>query len=189
MHHRRPVATLVLVLRKFPPGVGIQMRRPLRPAGFPNPLWGRDKRSFGLRGSLGRDEDDTRATMARAKARGIVKKAENHTGWCTAWCTASVQEHQAAPRATERAEASVLRRREGRVSGVLQRWSVCGRCAACCLHCVDDALCSVSKMGARCASANDFGSVHVPSRRAIVRRSERTWYAKGAAADVGGRHC
>ena len=90
--------------------------------GSPNALCEWFQRNFGLRGSLGRDEDDTRAPWARAKARGIVRNAENHTGWCTAWCTASVQEHQAALRATECAEASVLRRREGRVSGELQRW-------------------------------------------------------------------
>ena len=41
--------------------------------GSPNALceWG--QRNFGLRGSLGRDEDDTQATLAHAKAWGVVK--------------------------------------------------------------------------------------------------------------------
>jgi hypothetical protein len=74
------------------------------------------------------------------------------------------------------------------VSGELQRWLVCGRCAAC-LYFVSGAPCSVSKMGAIARAQMRYGSVHVPSHRAFVRRSERTGYVKGTVADVVVRHC
>ena len=53
---------------KFPPTEGNRRRADVALPGSPNALceWG--QRNFGLRGSLGRDEDDTQATLAHAKA-------------------------------------------------------------------------------------------------------------------------
>ena len=53
---------------QFPLTEGNRRRADVALPGSPNALceWG--QRNFGLRGSLGRDEDDTQATLAHAKA-------------------------------------------------------------------------------------------------------------------------